>query len=667
MRYPGYAAALVLISCGGVAELEKDASGPSVPDVSAQLAKAEDARDATSEAFRRASGSSDPDLRRRAAVGWGRVLKPEGVDPLIALARDPAALVRRTALFSLGQYGWAPAATRGREQELLAAASAGLREAEETVRQRAVEAVGKLGMEETPRLVLPYLKDPSAVVRAEAVTALFRWHAVWRHRHAPEDRPPPLSAEAIEALGDAAADPAEEVRWRVAHVYSRVPEAARVEALLKLAKDGNPWCRVFAVTVLGRQKDKAYAGVVADAQSDSESAVRTAALKALGLLDRPDLIRHALASDPSWHVRAAVAESLGSSPARDEATLAALAADASPAVREAALVSRTRMRPLESREEVAEALSSRHVATRLAGVKAARSLGALGMSFLERALRDRDERVRGAVLEAFGSMENNEGAARGILAGLRAESVTERAAAVEALGRRRDQEAARAARECYRASMDRRWIEVREMLVEFLGRFPEMTEFLQEIVASDPAPSVRMKAASARRPGEAVEAPDTGLSDLTRSPYADLRFQRNPVVVLDTTQGVLEIECHAREAPIHAANFVGLAEAGFYDGLPWHRVVSNFVIQGGDPLGSGWGDAGWNLRAEINEHRYVRGTVGMPRSAGFDTGGCQLFITHLPAPHLDGLYTVFGQVVRGLDVVDRIEPWDVIKRATVRK
>jgi peptidyl-prolyl cis-trans isomerase B (cyclophilin B) len=104
--------------------------------------------------------------------------------------------------------------------------------------------------------------------------------------------------------------------------------------------------------------------------------------------------------------------------------------------------------------------------------------------------------------------------------------------------------------------------------------------------------------------------------------------------------------------------------SGLYDGSTWHRVVSDFVIQGGDPRGSGWGDAGFSLRDEINPLRFKRGAVGMS-NAGKDTGGCQLFITPVPAPHLDGRYTVFGRVTRGLDVVDRIEPGDRILKARV--
>ncbi len=118
------------------------------------------------------------------------------------------------------------------------------------------------------------------------------------------------------------------------------------------------------------------------------------------------------------------------------------------------------------------------------------------------------------------------------------------------------------------------------------------------------------------------------------------------------------------EAPVHCVNFAALVTRGFYDGLTWHRVVGNFVIQGGCPRGDGWGRPGYLLPDEIGTRPYVRGTVGMPKS-GDDTGGCQIFITHLPTPHLDGRYSVYAQVVAGLDVVDRIRVGDTIKRATV--
>jgi cyclophilin family peptidyl-prolyl cis-trans isomerase len=135
-------------------------------------------------------------------------------------------------------------------------------------------------------------------------------------------------------------------------------------------------------------------------------------------------------------------------------------------------------------------------------------------------------------------------------------------------------------------------------------------------------------------------------------------------VILVTPKGEIEIVATASAAPIHVASFLRLVEKGFYDGLEWHRVVSNFVVQGGDPRGDGWGGAGYTLRDEIGPMEFLRGAVGMPKS-GKDTGSCQIFITQVPTPHLEGNYTVFGYVVSGMDVVDRLDLGDRIERAYV--
>ncbi|KPJ61722.1 MAG: peptidylprolyl isomerase [Latescibacteria bacterium DG_63] len=126
-----------------------------------------------------------------------------------------------------------------------------------------------------------------------------------------------------------------------------------------------------------------------------------------------------------------------------------------------------------------------------------------------------------------------------------------------------------------------------------------------------------------------------------------------------TERGEIVIRLLGKEAPNTVENFVRLAQDGFYDGLTFHRVVPNFVIQGGCPRGDGWGGPGYTIRCEINRRHYLSGAVGMAL-AGKDTGGSQFFITHSPQPHLDGRYTIFGQVIRGMDVVDSIERGDRI-------
>jgi cyclophilin family peptidyl-prolyl cis-trans isomerase len=138
----------------------------------------------------------------------------------------------------------------------------------------------------------------------------------------------------------------------------------------------------------------------------------------------------------------------------------------------------------------------------------------------------------------------------------------------------------------------------------------------------------------------------------------------SPHAFIETDRGTIEIELAVLDAPQTVANFIALAGRGFFNGLAIHRVVPDFVVQGGDPRGDGQGGPGYTIRDELNERPYLRGTVGMALDWE-DTGGSQFFITHSPQPHLDARYTAFGFVVAGMDVVDKIAPWDVIRRVRI--
>jgi cyclophilin family peptidyl-prolyl cis-trans isomerase len=119
-------------------------------------------------------------------------------------------------------------------------------------------------------------------------------------------------------------------------------------------------------------------------------------------------------------------------------------------------------------------------------------------------------------------------------------------------------------------------------------------------------------------------------------------------------------------APLTVINFIDLAKDEYYNGIIFHRVIPNFVAQAGDPEGTGWGGPGYEIRCEYSSETYRRGTVGIATS-GKDTGGSQFFITHTPLPHLDGRYTVMGQVLSGMDVVDQIVKGDTIKEVLIHE
>jgi peptidylprolyl isomerase/peptidyl-prolyl cis-trans isomerase B (cyclophilin B) len=136
-------------------------------------------------------------------------------------------------------------------------------------------------------------------------------------------------------------------------------------------------------------------------------------------------------------------------------------------------------------------------------------------------------------------------------------------------------------------------------------------------------------------------------------------------VRIETGHGEILLELYPDTAPNHVASFKALIAKGYYDGLKFHRVIKDFMAQGGDPTGIGSGGPGYTLKAEFNARKHLRGTLSMARKQDPDSAGSQFFICFSPQPYLDGKYTVFGQVVKGMDVVDQIKQGDVMKKLTV--
>ncbi|WP_420643722.1 peptidylprolyl isomerase [Candidatus Leptofilum sp.] len=149
-------------------------------------------------------------------------------------------------------------------------------------------------------------------------------------------------------------------------------------------------------------------------------------------------------------------------------------------------------------------------------------------------------------------------------------------------------------------------------------------------------------------------------------PEMQIDPKKSYAVSMETNKGTIEIELFADAAPVTVNNFVFLSREGFYDGVSFHRVISNFVIQGGDPTGTGRGGPGYRFQDEFagNPHKHGTGYLSMA-NAGPGTNGSQFFITHSPQPHLDGRHTVFGKVTSGMDVVNSIRQGDQMTAVTV--
>jgi len=152
------------------------------------------------------------------------------------------------------------------------------------------------------------------------------------------------------------------------------------------------------------------------------------------------------------------------------------------------------------------------------------------------------------------------------------------------------------------------------------------------------------------------------------SPEMQIDTNKKYMAEIETNKGVIELELYPNHAPKTVNNFVFLAKKGFYDGLLFHRVISNFMIQGGDPTGSGAGGPGYSFEDEVadNPLTHERGVISMA-NAGPNTNGSQFFITHSPQPHLNGKHTVFGKVVSDQNVVDSIQQGDKMEQVKIRE
>jgi peptidyl-prolyl cis-trans isomerase B (cyclophilin B) len=143
-------------------------------------------------------------------------------------------------------------------------------------------------------------------------------------------------------------------------------------------------------------------------------------------------------------------------------------------------------------------------------------------------------------------------------------------------------------------------------------------------------------------------------------PVQDIR------IILHTSKGDIEATLFASKVPMTVANYLNLARQGFYDGLTFHRVIANFMIQGGDPTGTGRGGPGYKFADEFDDSlRHSKPGIFSMANAGPNTNGSQFFITHVPTPHLDGKHSVFGEVTKGQDMVNQITKGDTILRIEI--
>ena len=644
---------------------------------------------------------SESRIRYRAALAVGRVGLADGIDPLLPLlASDPEPEVRQIAAFALGLVADARA-----KDPLIAA----LADPSPLVRGSAAEALGLIGdpsaadaigqlVAETVRsgaLAQPPGEDDDA--RRDTATAACRLGIFALVRLKSYDT---LAAAVLDPNGQPL------VRWwPVAYALQRLEDKRALAALLTLAKDANPYARAFGAKGLGALKDRAAVPVLIPLLTSGDRGVLIETVRALGKIGDVSsaaplqkLLREA--GMPGVKPSAAGAAGARNEPGDPIVRLEALTAlgglhatadaaaqvpqtviddvldlltDPNPAIRVAALHSTATLDAENLRVVLSGLDPDPHWSVRAA---LATLLGTLPSEVaaprLTALLADQDQRVLPSVLAAIAKLKLPN-AATILLGKLKADDPAVRAAAADGLSELKPPNAAPALAEAYELALGDLTYIARAAALAALAKYgPADAGTTLKAALSDKDWAVRVRAAmllkdldpATTTDSEIRPAPTTVAAEL----YAEPRLTAPPVstmVYIDTDRGSIQIELAVIDAPLTVENFVTLARKGYFNGLNIHRVVPNFVIQDGDPRGDGEGGPGYSIRDELNERPYLRGTVGMALDPWRDTGGSQFFITLSPQPHLDAKYTAFGRVVSGMEVVDKIQQWDVIRRIRV--
>lgn len=648
----------------------------------AELIRLEDRREFDDATLNRYLAAGHPEIRRHTALALGRIGDPRGRALLHRALADPAATVRAEAAFALGQLG--DSAT----QHVTPLAARALDPGEsELVRAEAAAALGKLSSTAARSAIIEILEQAAEISTAAASRpppvrvveeALL---ASWRFRRTPE-----LTIPIIRL----ARSPNPELRWRATYALMRLGDPASVEALLERRRDAEPFVRALAARTLRSAvvdstpfRDDAVRAL-AEATRDAHPHVR---INALGALARFKDIGSAeligpRAADSDLNVRLAAVEALGvaGGPAA-AAALEPIARDTTQrlAIRTSALTGLLRANPETALPIIgslarAENWLSRFYATRALGAHATDA----GNQILAELVHDPDPRVAANALNGLASIppERAPEVERILVQQLGAADVGVRAAALRGLADRATAAHLPLLLDAYYRTRNDRENDAARAAITALGALaskgvPVQNSFFRRFQRSEDQ-IVRREVVEKLGPGNWGSATpvETGrgsdfYEEIARDHVArQLAGEPAPRVVIHTAGGAMTIELAAMDAPLTVHNFLTLAERGYFDGFRWHRVVPNFVLQDGDPRGDGEGGPGYMIRDEFNRLRYLRGTVGMALD-GADTGGSQFFITHSPQPHLDGRYTIFGQVVEGIDVADRVAQDDQILRIEI--
>ncbi len=634
-----------------------------------------------------ALGHAEPEVRARALLALGRIAAPSTASAVGQALFDPEALPRYEAAFAAGQLQtWQPLPDASRDELVQKLLAAEAQETDEAIKLAQLEALGKLASPQAMDRLTERLLGTTPSIASRAAISL----GVGVRRGGT------LPSRALTALAPhvrAEADPQARFGAAYALSVSKLPQAR--PALLLCTQDPSSEVRLLCAKGLGDVGQESDAVTLRKLLGDPDYRVVVEATRALAKLSE----KCKSAACPALGALADLSFRVERLEAGDVAgggqPLLALAQQGLPASGRSVLTNlRGRVVAAAGKTQEPLRIDIAKLDCRLAAAMD-RQIGqlgevlncgggyvseadrlALGLSEIARTpaqdaakrvgeiapyLRHAEPKVKRATLDALAELKSPLAADR-VRPFLHSQDPFLASAAANAAGKMGDKESIPAIRQLATKAETEPGIAegIADALVSLGARDAEV-----ELRAwlNGPHRHLRIVAAKAltKLTGAPVVAPEV---ELPETPWNPPYLPQGAKVMIRTEKGDIEVALFS-ESPLTSGNFYALAQRGFYRNLTFHRIVPDFVAQGGDPRGDGAGGPGYTIRCEVNHKPYARGVVGMALS-GPDTGGSQFFITHSPQPHLDGRYTAFGQVISGQDVVDRLLEGDRILEISPR-
>ncbi len=639
------AALLLCLSCGDSDKVY------TVHDKLTKIAILEDSRDMGRGELLDYLSDPDPEIRACAVIALGRIEWPETAAQLGRLMADSVEAVRLETAFALGQLGDSngifPITARLRDEESV------------EVKCAMIEALGKLGNPVVVGILAEYASDPNPSVRGAVAFAL---------SHMPGHS---RTSDLIQLSRDSIAD----VRWKAVFAMSRTADSTALGRLRWCLKDSVSLVRQYAARAIGALRDSSGLKHLTDRlRREKDNLVKINLIRSIARVgDRKALksLLNVLSGKHPDYVKAEAVTAMGRLGLEKAfAKLRPFLNDENRTLRGSAITAVAQTNPGFFLENIGAYLdgADQYIKSRILD-----GLPAIGtpqvFDVATELFSDDDPRVRRKALQSMLEFEKVN-APNLLHTALDDPDFTVVVTAVDAIALRKDSTFVEQLEDIYSRHLSDKEPDVRLTVIEGLSDWIDSTTTEQTMLdifdraLDDSDYHVRKAAIGAFRKIGIDRSSALGVFDTDISPENfDAIFNRfisNPTAVIKTNRGDITFELLYDVAPKTVSNFVDLARSGFYDQKIWHRVIPSFVIQDGCPRGDGWGGPGYSIRCEYNRKRYTRGTVGMARS-GKDTGGSQFFIAHTTLPHLDGQYTVFGQVVSGMRTVDRIEVGDSIR------